>query len=144
MFAQRGGAVAEACGERRRRRLRPAGSSAPRPAAFDAQGARPADGIFEQLEGEHFADREIAESRPLAQVAPVEEDMAAIGQADETVPLPEHQRHDSARPRRPSRRHIHRRARRRLSHLNGSTDRTRTDSRRQVHHCPGGVLRFRR
>jgi hypothetical protein len=63
--------------------------------AGNAQRARTADRILEQFEREELANFQIAEPRALAQVAPVKEHTAAIGEADEAVPLPEHQRDDA-------------------------------------------------
>ena len=68
--------------------------------AFDSERAWTADRIVEQFERENFSDRQVTEPCPLAQVAPVEEDAAAIGKANEAVSLPVHQRHDAARARR--------------------------------------------
>ena len=68
-------------------------------AAFDTQRARTADGILEQFEGQDFAECQITESRSLVQVAPVKEDVPAIGKPDETMSLPQHERHDAARVR---------------------------------------------
>ena len=70
--------------------------------ASDAQRAGTTNRILEQFEREDFAHRQITEPRPLVQIAPVEEDVAAIGKPDEAVSLPQHQRHDAARARRAS------------------------------------------
>jgi hypothetical protein len=57
---------------------------------LDAQRARTANRIIEQFEREDFSNGEVTKPHPLAQVAPVKEHGAAIGKADEPVPLPVH------------------------------------------------------
>ena len=63
---------------------------------LNAQRARTADRILEQFKGEDFSDGEIPEASPVAHVAPVKEDVAAIAKADEAVSLPQHQVYDPA------------------------------------------------
>jgi hypothetical protein len=63
----------------------------------NAQRAWTTNGIVEQFERKDFSDCQVTKPCALAQVAPVEEDAAAISKSDEAVSLPEHQRDDAAR-----------------------------------------------
>ena len=65
-------------------------------APFDPQRASPADGILQKLEDDHIPDREVVERGPFLEVAAMEVDLAAGSESDETVPLSDHQLHETA------------------------------------------------
>lgn len=53
--------------------------------ASDAQRTGSAHRVLEQLESDNVADLQVVERRPLAQVTPVEVDLAIVAQSDEAV-----------------------------------------------------------
>ena len=60
----------------------------------DAQGTRPAHGVFEQLEPHVVADAEIVEGRARLQIAAMEVHLAQIGQTDEPVAVADQDFHN--------------------------------------------------